>query len=160
MHTWCTHFIIRLVSRFSQRFKYSYVVFILFFLYLVWFVYFYELPNRSVFRTLWKIQEKVFAKIVNDWKSLTMFTKISSYSPGNVKFDPAKILYWPIFGLGTRQGIYFQFLKSPHLSPFGKYFYRQLFLFMSRKIWNSHISATKNCMKKINPSMDSSDQGE
>ena len=43
-------------------------------------------------------------------------------SPRNVKFDPEKILYWPIFGLWTMEGIYFQFLKSPHSSPLGKIF--------------------------------------
>ena len=33
--------------------------------------FFYDLLNRSVFRTLSNIQDEVFAKIVNDWKSLT-----------------------------------------------------------------------------------------
>ena len=38
-------------------------------------MFFYDLLNRSVFRTLSNIQDEVFAKIVNDWKSLTTFRK-------------------------------------------------------------------------------------
>ena len=49
-------------------------------------------------------------------------------SPGNVKFDPKKILYWLIFGLWTREGIYFQLLERPHSAPLGKFLYRQQFL--------------------------------
>ena len=41
--------VVRLVLRFFQYFKYAYVFLILVFLYLVWFVCFYELLNRGVF---------------------------------------------------------------------------------------------------------------
>ena len=67
------------------------------------------------------------------------------------EFDPEKILYWPIFGLWTREGMYFQFLKSPHSSPLRKLFYRQLFLLTSAKIWNPHISATKIVWRRLTP---------
>ena len=52
--------VVRLASRFSQGFKYAYVVHILIFLYVIWFVCFYELLNRGVFRTLSNIQDAAF----------------------------------------------------------------------------------------------------
>ena len=52
--------VVTLASGFFQRFRYDYVVHILVFLYLIWFVCFYDLLNRDVFRTLANIQDRAF----------------------------------------------------------------------------------------------------
>ena len=66
-------------------------------------------------------------------------------SPRNVKFDPEKILYWPIFVLWTMEGIYFQFLKSPHSSPLGKIFSQAaIFAGVSKKLKSTYLSNKKS----------------
>ena len=62
----CFDSIVKLASRFFQSFKYVYVVLTLVFLNLIWFVCFYDLLNRSVFRTLSYIRDGNFEKLVND----------------------------------------------------------------------------------------------
>ena len=55
-------FVVRLVSRFFQTFKYAYLVHTLVFLWLICFACFYDLLNRGVFRTLTNIQDRAFRK--------------------------------------------------------------------------------------------------
>ena len=52
--------VVRLVSRFSRCFKYGNAVNILFFFYLFWFVCFYMLLDKGVFRTLSNIKDGAF----------------------------------------------------------------------------------------------------
>ena len=54
--------VVRLVYRFFQCFKYAYMVYILVFVSLVWFVCFYELLNRGIFKTMSNIQDGVFCE--------------------------------------------------------------------------------------------------
>ena len=67
--------VVKLVSSFFQCLKYAYVVYFVVFLYIVWFVCFYELRKRCVFRTLPNIQDGAFCENSQRLKIINYFHK-------------------------------------------------------------------------------------